>query len=469
MRTSTSWTCGTQVPLDPARSPASRFLPLLPPFCIIVLLRFTSFVRPADDCRPPCRQDQSIPRTHGSNRWGVQTNIIGSGRAIAEEAYPRRGGGSVIVLRPRHPPPTNSATLVGARQLMTRGRFAGTSSEELSVRPSSSSPDAMATTWTYREPYFGRCLNPPMIVQPRGGTHTHTVILLHGVASNGHIFGHDLLTARVPSSSPPGSPASSSSIFPQNGRTLDVLFPSVRWVFPTAFRHPCTAIESSRVTLWFDVASLTHPAHQQALQRRGLSISSRELIAIIHSELRRVPASNIIIGGQGQGCALSLVVLLCLGYRLGGFVGMSGFVPFQFELDIFTAIDSSTSSSSVSSSDDDYDDDDDDAEKFIVLQGPPVEAQIFMRHLLGMTCPPCPARETTAYRTPVLLSHGVDDPIISCSRGEQAAISIRAAGYQVDFRAYDQHGHGLKVPDQIDDIIHFFRTRVGLQARAGRA
>jgi lysophospholipase II len=57
------------------------------------------------------------------------------------------------------------------------------------------------------------------IVAPQGDKHTHTVIFLHGREDCGTWFAQDFF-----------DPKSS------DGRTLAEIFPSIRWVFPTAKR-----------------------------------------------------------------------------------------------------------------------------------------------------------------------------------------------------------------------------------------
>ena len=179
----------------------------------------------------------------------------------------------------------------------------------------------MARPACNRDPHFSggthQLRNPAFVVKP-SARHTHTMILLHGLGSHGGIFGRDLLKMGKASS----------------GKTLDDIFPSVRFVFPTAERRACTALQGGKVAMWFDVASLRFPRLREDLQRRGLCMSAREIASILYWETRLVPPTKVILGGMGQGCATALTVLISLGYRLGGFIGTSGFLPFQFELEM---------------------------------------------------------------------------------------------------------------------------------------
>jgi pimeloyl-ACP methyl ester carboxylesterase len=83
------------------------------------------------------------------------------------------------------------------------------------------------------------------------------------------------------------------------------------------------------MTEWFDTASLTFPEEQGYMQKEGLREAVEHIEALISDEVQLgVPEHNIIIGGISQGCATALHVLLSHRTRLGGFVGMSGWLPF---------------------------------------------------------------------------------------------------------------------------------------------
>ncbi|PHH71918.1 hypothetical protein CDD82_6271 [Ophiocordyceps australis] len=325
----------------------------------------------------------------------------------------------------------------------------------------------------HRQPH----LSTAFIVKP-SAPHTHTVILLHDVASNGTMFGRDLMRLGKTSSN----------------KTLDWLFPGVKFVFPSSPRLPCLALRKMRLSLWFDVARLDDPSFRQEIQRQGLCASTRHIAVLLHWEMRSVPADKIIIGGLGQGCALSLVLLLSLGFPIGGMIGMSGFLPFQYELEMDvgchtgyqdskdgnddengiyddSGVDQddldydSQSEDSDELPDDDDDDVDDDSDDDQVTQHPVVRAQIFERTLLQINSREHPCKERTSYQTPILLGHGVEDGSIPHSMGQKAAGAMRSLEYEVEWRSYTEFGHGYKVPAEIDDIVEFMRSKVGLEPR----
>lgn len=278
---------------------------------------------------------------------------------------------------------------------------------------------------------------PVYVVDPRAA-HTHTFILLHGLGSNGQKFGSELLETGITSS----------------GCSLTELFPGARFVFPTSKRRRSTAFGRSMLTQWFDIAILDDPSIQRDRQLQGLSESVQEILAIIKDELQHVSAQNLILGGLSQGCATSLAVLLCLDHPVGGYIGMSGFLTYQADLDDAVA------------DDEDFDDDDpfarsDDDDDGGPPKEPSIRAQTFMRDLLLLDDVVEPTIERTASSTPVFLGHGAVDEKVPVGLGEAAARVVQNAGYQVGWKAYADQGHWYKIPDQIDDIVSFIVSRAG--------
>ncbi|XXG94757.1 hypothetical protein Hte_001015 [Hypoxylon texense] len=202
------------------------------------------------------------------------------------------------------------------------------------------------------------------------------------------------------------------------------------------------------LTQWFDEVRLSDPEYRRETQLQGLSESVLEIRELIHSEMSKVPPENIIIGGLSQGCAMSLSVLLSLEHRLGGFVGMSGYLPFRS--DIEDAVKETTEA----------DEDDPFATGDDKPTDPEVRAMLFERDLLCLDPLPHPTRETTASVTPIFLGHGNLDEKKPVEQGEAAARAMRAAGYKVRWKPYADLGHWYKIPDEIDDIVDFIQLEV---------
>jgi acetyl esterase/lipase len=137
---------------------------------------------------------------------------------------------------------------------------------------------------------------------------------------------------------------------------------------------------------------------------------------------------------------------------VGGLVGMSGYLPFQGDIE-----------DAVRDTEELGEDD-----PFAVEEGdeqqpeePVIRAQLFERDLLCLRPLPSPTRENTSYSTPIFLGHGSVDEKKPYIVGEAAAVTMRAAGYEVDWKLYEGLGHWYKIPDEINDIVDFVRFKVG--------
>lgn len=163
----------------------------------------------------------------------------------------------------------------------------------------------------------------PLIIPPLSPTqHTHTLILLHGRGSNATRFGPELL----------------------HSSSLPARLPTVRFVFPTASKRRCTARRRIPINQWFDNASLEQLDLRPDLQIEGLCETARMLRELVEQEVEvlGLPGQKgyrrIVLGGLSQGCAAGVFAMLGgafgedEGEVLGGFVGMSGRLPFERQL-----------------------------------------------------------------------------------------------------------------------------------------
>jgi len=87
----------------------------------------------------------------------------------------------------------------------------------------------------------------------------------------------------------------------------------------------------------FDNFSLEDLDQRQDLQYEGLYESAVFVYGLIKNEAKAVGIGNVTIGGLSQGCAMAFHILMSFDVeghgRLGGFVGMSGWLPFHKQLD----------------------------------------------------------------------------------------------------------------------------------------
>ncbi|RYC55000.1 hypothetical protein CHU98_g11209, partial [Xylaria longipes] len=123
-------------------------------------------------------------------------------------------------------------------------------------------------------------------VEPKEA-HTHTVIFLHGRDSNCKEFADELFESEA--SEPLDQP-----------RTLQDLFPNIRWVFPSA-----PSLQSKRfgtdMSQWFDMWSVENPAERPELQHAGLHQSIKQILGVIKKEEILVPRERIFLAGISQG------------------------------------------------------------------------------------------------------------------------------------------------------------------------
>ncbi len=288
-----------------------------------------------------------------------------------------------------------------------------------------------------------RLSSSPFVVGP-SSHHTHSLILLHGLGSDGQKFGKELLESGVCST----------------GKTLSELLPGGRFIFPTAKRRRSTALRRIKLKQWFDIASMDDVFHRRETQLEGLEESSREILDLISEESKLVPRANIILGGLSQGCAMALICLLAMDCPIGGFIGMSGWLPFSHDMINLMGVDASSTGGELCPSDDEN--------PFAESDGPDQEHEdpaatvlSYVKDLISLDTTNEVAGGKSVLSTPVFLGHGRLDEKVQFLLGEQASRTLRALGFQVDWREYREQGHWYMIPDEIDDMVEFIGTRLG--------
>ncbi|KAJ1323187.1 lysophospholipase II [Microdochium nivale] len=272
------------------------------------------------------------------------------------------------------------------------------------------------------------------IVEPTT-VHTQSIILLHGLGDNGRNFGTLLLQSGVTSA----------------GYTLLQLLPSARFIFPSAKRRRSSAFKRAMLTQWFDVARLPDPEYRKETQLQGLAESAALLEPLVRDEVGKVGADNVILGGISNGSAMSMSLLMTLGYPLGGYIGLCSYLPYQ--KDILEAV-----SDEIHDDNDPFSNDEEEAAE----KTPAVKMLEFEQDLLGVHAPVGTlSDDSTSVATPVFLGHGELDEKKPPAIGRAAAETLRACGFDVIWRLYEDLGHCYKVPDEFDDIVDFIEMKVG--------
>ena len=153
----------------------------------------------------------------------------------------------------------------------------------------------------------------------------------------------------------------------------------VRFVFPHAPVMPVTINGGYRMRAWYDIlhsADLRQRQDEQGL-RRSLALVE-EVIA--REKDRGIAAGRIVLAGFSQGCAMALLTGLRHRERLGGIIGMSGYLPLAETTE--------------------------------------------------------QERSDANRLTPVFLAHGTMDPVVPLNAGEMSRDALRALGYDVEWHEY---------------------------------
>ncbi|KAK4865004.1 hypothetical protein LT330_001627 [Penicillium expansum] len=317
----------------------------------------------------------------------------------------------------------------------------------------------------------------PIVIPPLGDEHTHTIISLHGRGSNANLFGYVLLA----------------------NASLQARLPTVKFVFPTA-----------------------------NLQVEGLCQTPEFIRDLISQEVHILGAGShqkIILWGLSQGCAAGIFTLLG-GWldaskirTIGAFVGMSGWLPFEQQLqeilrcgeiptsardnqeaqtdensdsdseneeaamqrpnsdeeldtDAFSELDLDDDPFKRSSSaHDDFDPFADDEEEASLLD----HAINHIRDILDLPMissndhSPEESQPQSGFhhlQTPVFLGHGSEDLKVSVELGRKMSHVLSAGlGMDVTWMAYEGLGHWYRVDDEIEDILRFLQDRVDLPVK----
>lgn len=272
------------------------------------------------------------------------------------------------------------------------------------------------------------------IVQPTSA-HTHTIIFLHGLGSNGEKWKINITETAVTST----------------GRRLPALFPSIKFIFPTALKRRSSQFKRATINQWFDLNSLEDPSRRSDLQYEGLTESSRYIRNIINVELETLPKERVVLAGISQGCAMALTILLSLDFPVGGFVGMSGWLPFCKEIEE-AVLDEVKEN---------------DADGLFQSQGgertPVVDAVNVIRDVVAVgAIDGAESSPLVALATPAYLGHGEKDEKVRCKHGEQASKTLAALGMDVAWMIYPELEHWFG-QEELDDIVAFLRDKVGVK------
>ena len=134
-----------------------------------------------------------------------------------------------------------------------------------------------------------------------GPTPRTTLIVLHGLGADGFDF------------------------VPICGELRLQTLGAIRYVFPHAPQRPVTINGGYVMRAWYDILATDLVKRED---EAGLRESRQQIAELIDRERERgVPAERIVLVGFSQGCAMTLMTALRYPHRLGGAVGLSGYLP----------------------------------------------------------------------------------------------------------------------------------------------
>jgi len=153
---------------------------------------------------------------------------------------------------------------------------------------------------------------------------------------------------------------------------------AIRYVFPHAPTRPVTINGGYVMRAWYDILATDLVKRED---EAGLRESQQQIAELIDRERERgVAAERIVLVGFSQGCAMALMTALRYPQRLGGAVGLSGYLP----LAATTTAERSTANADL----------------------------------------------------PIFLAHGTQDPIVALARGAASRDALKALGHAVEWHDY---------------------------------
>jgi len=211
------------------------------------------------------------------------------------------------------------------------------------------------------------------ITLPVPGPHTATVLWLHGLGADGSDF--------VP-------------IVPELGLPKNH---GVKFIFPHAPVRPVTLNNGYPMRAWYDIIGLSRTGPQDT---PGVRDSAKRLAGLLDAEIAAgIPSTKLVIAGFSQGCAMALHTGLRFHHRLGGIVGLSGYLPVETTL----------------------------------------KAEAHAENLA----------------TPILLVHGTMDPVVPYAMGSGSRDILLGLGYPVEWLEYPmQHQVVLEEIEHIGRFLH---------------
>lgn len=255
--------------------------------------------------------------------------------------------------------------------------------------------------------------------------HTHTVIFLHGRDSTATVFSEALLDGQD-----------------SQGRHLQDIFPSVRWVF--AQSNTLASEQLGRdIHQWFDISDLKNPDERPDLQVDGLRRSTANLVQLVRNEAATVGGlRRVVLAGFCQGFSAAVHALLNIPSppesqapesddRLGALIGLSSWMALP--------------EASVP-----------ECRASLGLRADSPSPPSCFPHSYSCSI----SNGDVFYRnTPVFLAHSANDDVVPVEQGRRLRAILESYGMDVTYREYDKGGHWIYGRQGVDDIVDFIRLQ----------
>lgn len=174
----------------------------------------------------------------------------------------------------------------------------------------------------------------------------------------------------------------------------------IRFLFPHAPIRPISINAGMEMRGWYDI---TDQGLERKVDAAGIRESARSVQRLLDDEIAAgIDSRRIVLAGFSQGGAIALHLGLRYGRALGGILALSTYLPLPDSLADEAA----------------------------------------------------PAQQAT----PILIAHGTRDPLVPEKLGNQAADTLRTAGYDVTYRTYPME-HAVSAAE-IADIATWLSARL---------
>jgi len=176
----------------------------------------------------------------------------------------------------------------------------------------------------------------------------------------------------------------------------------IRFLFPHAPVRPVTLNAGTRMRAWYDIVGIGEDFVEDDT---GILESQMFINTIIEREINKgIAPERIILAGFSQGGSLALHTGLRFNQALAGILCLSGYLCLRQVLEV--------------------------------------------------------QRQAVQQSTPIMMMHGVDDPVVDCSLGKHSYIKLLKENLNVSWMEY--HMQHTVCHEQLGDIRQFISTSLGL-------